>query len=60
MAALGDGHGGFWQRALGLYVVCLPFAAVLAGLGLWAFVVAEDAWDFALRLVGLREDEDDL
>ncbi len=59
MAALADGHGGFWQRALDLYGVCLPFAAVFAGLALWAFAVAGDAWDFALRLAGLREDEDD-
>lgn len=50
--------GGFLGLALAL-VVFYPFALLfvwLAGMfAMWAFYFALDAWDFLLRLLGLRE-----
>ena len=55
------GASGSLSVALDVYFFCLPFAAALAGLALWAFPLALAAWDFALDawdaaliLMGLR------
>ena len=47
---------GFLSLALYFYPVCLLLVVVLSFLAMWAWLYAIDAWDFALRLIGLRNE----
>lgn len=47
---------GFLSLALMYYPLCVLLVVVLAFLAMWAWLFAIEAWDFTLRLIGLRDD----